>query len=66
MSLGYLEWSGYSFNSCTRSGVLNISNRAIVVMRGKRMENNIYRMEGSMVTEESNVVAAVQDQQETY
>ena len=58
VSLGYLEWSGYSFSSHTRSGVLNISNGAMVVMRGRSMENNLYRIEGSVVTEESDAAAA--------
>ena len=58
MSLGYLEWSSYSFNSHARSGVLNISNGAIIVMRDRRMENNLDRMEESVVTRESDVAAA--------
>ena len=66
MSLGYLERSSYSLSSCARSGVLNISNGAMVVMRGRSIENNFYRMEGYMVTEESDAAAAVQDQQRTH
>ena len=46
--------------------VLNISNRAMVVMRGRRIENNHYRLERSVVTEESDAVAAAQDQQGAY
>ena len=45
--------------------MLNILNRAMVVMRGRRMENNLYRMEESVVTGESDAAAA-QDQQETH
>ena len=60
MSLGYPEQSSYSFSSRARSGMLNISNRAMVVMRGRRMENNLYRMERSVVTKESDA-AVVQD-----
>ena len=41
VSLGYLERSGYSFSSRARSGVLNISNGAMVVMRGRRLDNNL-------------------------
>ena len=66
VSLGYLERSGYSFSSRARSGVLNISNGAMVVMRGRRLDNNLYRMEGSMVTGESDAAAAAQDQQGAY
>ena len=62
VSLGYLERSGYSFSSHFRHGVLKISNGAMVVIRGRRMENNLYRIEGSMVTEESDTAATVQDQ----
>ena len=66
VSLGYLERNGYSFSSHARSGVLNISNGAMVVMRGRTMENNLYKIEGSMVTEKSDAAAAVQDQQGTH
>ena len=66
VSLGYLERSGYSFSSRARSGVLNISNGAMVVMRGRRLDNNLYRMEGSVVTGESDAAAAAQDQQGAY
>nr|XP_019702058.1 uncharacterized protein LOC109504953 [Elaeis guineensis] len=66
VSLGYLERSRYSFSSRAKSGVLNISNGAMVVMRGRRLDNNLYRMEGSVVTGESDAAAAAQDQQEAY
>nr|XP_029117788.1 uncharacterized protein LOC114913309 [Elaeis guineensis] len=66
VSLSYLERSGYSFSSRARSGVLNISNGAMVVMRGKRLDNNLYRMEGSVVTGESDAAAASQDQEGAY
>ena len=66
VSLGYLERSGYSFSSRARSGVLNISNGAMVVMRGKRLDNNLYRMERYVVTEESDAAVAAQDQQGAY
>ena len=62
VSLGYLERSSYSFSSCSRSGVLNISNEAMIVMRGRRMVNNLYKMEGSVMIEESDTTAAAQDQ----
>ena len=38
----------------------------MVVMRGRRLDNNLYRMEGSVVTEESDAAAAAQDQEGTY
>ena len=66
VSLGYLERNGYSFSSRARSGVLNISNGAMVVMRGRRLDNNLYRMEGSVVIGESDAAAAAQDQEGTY
>ena len=66
VSLGYLESSGYSFSNRARSRVLNISNGAMVVMRGRRLDNNLYHMEGSVVIEESDAAAAAQDQEETY
>ena len=42
---------------------MNISNGAMVVMRGRRMENNLYKLERSMVIKESDATAAMQDQQ---
>lgn len=44
VSLSYLAWSDYSLNNYARSGVLNIFNEAMIVMRGRQMENNLYRM----------------------
>ena len=63
VSLGYLERSGFSFSSRARSEILNISNGAMVVMRGKIMKNNLYRLEEFVVIRESDAAAAVQDQQ---
>ena len=60
MSLNYLDRSGFSFSSHARSGVLNISNGAMVMMRGRRMENNLYRLKESMMIGESDVVTAAQ------
>ena len=57
ISLGYLERSGYNFSSCAKSGVLKISNGAMIVMRGRRIENNFYRMKKFMVTGEFDVAA---------
>lgn len=64
VSLGYLEWNGYNFSSHSRSGVLNITKGAMVMVRG-RLENNLYRMEGSVVSEGSKAAAA-QEQQDAY
>ena len=36
VSLGYLEHYGFNFSSRAKSGVLNISTGAMVVMRGRR------------------------------
>ena len=63
VSLDYLERSSYSFSSRVKSGVLNISNGAMIVMRGRRIENNLYKIEGSVVTRESDAAVAAQDQQ---
>ena len=62
ISLGYLERIGCSFSSYARSGVLNISKGAMVVMRGRRLENNLYRLEGSVMTGDSDTATMVQDQ----
>ena len=56
-SLSYLERNGYSFSSHARSGVLNISNRVLMVMRGRRLENNLYRLEGSVMIKNFDIVA---------
>ena len=66
VSLGYLEHYGFNFSSRVRSGVLNIFNGAMVVMRGRRMDNNMYGMVGSMVMEESGTTAAAHDPQGYY
>ena len=61
MSLGYLEHSEFNFSSRDRSGVLNISNGAVVVMRGRRMDNNLYGMVNLVVMEESGTAAVAHD-----
>nr|XP_019703165.1 uncharacterized protein LOC109505212 [Elaeis guineensis] len=38
----------------------------MIVMRGRKMKNSLYKMEGSVVTEEFDAAAAAQDQQETH
>ena len=63
VSLGYLEQWGYSFMSHARSEVLNISKGVMVLMRGRRIENNLYKMEGSIVIRESDAATVTQDQQ---
>ena len=62
MPLSYLERSGFSFSSRAKSGVLNISNGVMVEMRDRKMENNLYRLEGSVVIEEFDAAAVAQDQ----
>lgn len=61
VSLGYLEKNGYNFSNHSRSGVLNITKGAMMVMRGRRMESNLYRMEGSVVIGRSETAIAAQD-----
>ena len=36
------------------------------MMRGRRMENNLYRLEGSVVTRESDAATTAQDQHEAH
>nr|XP_019703355.1 uncharacterized protein LOC109505324 [Elaeis guineensis] len=38
----------------------------MVVMRGRRLDNNLYRMEGSVVTKEFDAATAAQDKQGAY
>ena len=68
VSLGYLERSGFDFSFSCRfgSGVLNIMKGAMVVMRGKRLENNLYQIEGSMECRGSDTAATAHDQQDLY
>ena len=66
VSLVYLEYCGFNFSSRTRSRVLNIYNGAMVVMRGNRMDNNLYGMVDLMVMEESGIVVVVHDPQGDY
>ena len=58
ISLGYLEEQGYAFSSQAGSGCLKIFKKALVVMRGRRLSNNLYRMEGSVVNDSAEVLAA--------
>ena len=64
--LGYLEHSGFNFSNRARSGVLNISNEAMIVMRGRRMDNNLYGMVGSVVMKESGTAIVAHDPQGDY
>ena len=61
MSLGYLKYCGFNFNSRAISGILNISSGDMIVMRGRMMDNNLYQMVGLVVMEESGTVAATHD-----
>ena len=66
ISLGYLEKQGYAFGSQLSSGCLKISKGALVVMKGRRLNNNLYRMEGSVVTDSVEVSAAAQEEHLAY
>ena len=63
MSLDYMEQSSYSFSNQASSGVLNVSNGAMIVMRCMSMNNNLYYMEESFVIGETNIAAIALDQQ---
>ena len=58
ISLRYLEKQGYAFGSQPSSRCLKISKEALVVMKGRRLSNNLYRMEGSVITDSVEVSAA--------
>ena len=66
VSLGYLERNGCSFSSHARSGVLNIFKGAMVVMRERRLENNLYRLEGSIVIKDFDIAVVAQDQHDLH
>ena len=44
ISLGYLERQGYVFGGQPGSGCLRITKGSLVIMKGRRMENNLYQM----------------------
>ena len=62
VSLGYLEKQGYAFGCQPGSGCLRITKDALVVMKGRRLENNLYEMEGSMVTDGVEVLVVAQEE----
>lgn len=62
ISLGYLEKLGYAFGSQPSSGYLKITKDALVVMRGKRLSNNLYRMKGSVVIDGVEVLVVAQEE----
>ena len=64
--LGYLEKQGYAFSCRSGSGYLKISKDALVVMKGRRLSNNLYRMEGSVVTNSAEASAVTQEEQLIY
>ena len=66
ISLGYLEEQGYAFNCQSGSGCLRISKGALVVMKGQILSNNLYRMEGSVVSDSAEVLAVAQEDQFAY
>ena len=61
ISLGYLEKQGYAFSCQSESGCLKISKGALVVMKERRLSNNLYRMEGSVVIHSVKASAVVQE-----
>ena len=61
ISLDYLEEQGYAFSCQSGSGCLRITKGALVVMKGRRLSNNLYRMEGSVVSDSAEVLAAAQE-----
>ena len=66
ISLGYLEEQGYAFSCQSGSGCLRITKGALVVMRGRRLSNNLYRMEGSVISDSAEVLATAQEEQLKY
>ena len=66
VSLGYHEHCGFKFSNRARSGVLNVSNEAMVGMRDRRMDNNLYGMVGSVVMEEFGTAVVAHDPQRDY
>ena len=62
VSLGYLERNDFSFNCYFGIGVLNIIKESMVVMRGKRLENNLYQINGSMICGASATTATIDGQ----
>lgn len=59
ISLGYLEKWGYAFGSQPGSRCLKITKEALVVMRGGRLSNNLYGMEGIVMIDGAEVLTAV-------
>lgn len=55
--LGYLGRNSYNFSSNSGNDILNISKGAMVLIR-RRLENNLYKMERSVVTGRFEIVEA--------
>ena len=66
LSLGYLQRSGFGFSFYSESGVLNIMKGAMVVMKGKRLENNLHQLVGSVIYGGSETAAAAHNQQDLF
>ena len=62
MSLGYLKRNDFSFSFHSKSGVLNIIKGSMMVLRGKRLENNLFQIMGSVVDGGSDAAAVTNDQ----
>ena len=65
-SLGYFEKQGYAFSRQPNSGCLKITKGVLVVMRDRRLSNNLYSIEGSVATYATEVFAAAQEEQLAY
>ena len=66
ISLGYLEKQGYAFNCQPGSRCLKIFKGSLVVMKGRRLSNNLYRIESLVVTDSVEVSMAAQEEQLAY
>ena len=45
---------------------MKITKRVLVVMRERRLSNNLYRIEGSVVNDSAKMLAAAQEEQLMY
>lgn len=49
ISLGYLEKEGFSFKAHAHSGLLTVTKGSMLKMRGRRLSNNLYTLDSSVV-----------------
>ena len=64
--MGYLEEQGYAFSCQSGSGCLRITKEVLVVKKEQRLSNNLYRMEGSVVSDIAEVLVVAQEDQFVY